>query len=270
MFHFTAQKKLNFISGFIIYLSNIFLSIMVSYIVFFKFFNKTNNFEIDINANRILFTIFQIFFTFILMVGTFIIFQKKILLAEYFNRRLFSNFKLNFLLITILLIFIVKTIITMTFTTASWQWKLFITQSMFFFFAAFFEEFLFRGPLYYFFLEKNHSVKYVPQIIQGSLFSLLHIHNPAFNIILAINLFLAGLILVNINQRYFLLGTLFHFLWNFIQSYFFGLNVSGYSFKDSLFKPASTILSWEYQSFTILIFALTIWILYKFKNRFQL
>jgi len=270
MFHFTAQKRINFISGLIIYLSNILLSILISYIIFFKFFNRTNNFEIDINANRILFTFFQIFFTFILMVGTFIFFHKKFLLSEYFYVKWFRNFKLNYLLITILLIFILKTILSITFTAGTWQWDLFITQFMFFFFAAFFEEFLFRGPLYYFFLEKNNSIKYIPQIIQGFLFSLLHIHNPAFNIILAINLFLAAIILVNINRRYFLLGTLFHFLWNFIQSYFFGLNVSGYSFKDSFFKPASAILSWEYQSFTIIIFALTIWILYKYKNRFEL
>jgi len=121
---------------------------------------------------------------------------------------------------------------------------------LFFMTGAYFEEFIFRGFLYRKLLNKYAKRPWIPLLVQGLIFGYLHITNPHMHFLRFINIFLAGIFLGAIVRKSFLYAVLFHFIWNFVQGYVLGLQVSGFTFDQSVFISYDNT-TWE-DSYTAL------------------
>jgi membrane protease YdiL (CAAX protease family) len=101
--------------------------------------------------------------------------------------------------------------------------------------VAFYEELVFRGYILNNLLSSLN--KWAALLISSGIFALVHIANPNFSIISAVNIFLAGLLL-GINYIYtknLWFAIMLHFSWNFFQGPILGYEVSGLNLS-SLFE----------------------------------
>lgn len=113
--------------------------------------------------------------------------------------------------------------------------------------AAFNEELLCRGILLEFLLKNNSA--WLSVFISASMFTLLHLGNPGFNMIAFLNIFFAGVVLGQLylySGRSIYLPVIFHAGWNFFQGPFLGFAVSGFKFSNTLF-----IINSPFESSTI-------------------
>lgn len=115
-----------------------------------------------------------------------------------------------------------------------------ISFVFFVFFAAFFEELLFRGLI---FQElSNKFNKFIVTIGISALFAFAHLFNPNTNLIGILNVFLAGVLfsIMLFQSGSIYVPLLFHFLWNLFQALFLGSNISGNPIKLALFSFVQT------------------------------
>lgn len=100
--------------------------------------------------------------------------------------------------------------------------------------VAFAEEIVFRGYILNNLLESAN--KWVAVLISAFIFALVHMANPNFSVVAAVNIFLAG-ILLGINYAYtknLWFSILLHFAWNFMQGPILGYEVSGMQLQSLL------------------------------------
>jgi len=137
---------------------------------------------------------------------------------------------------------------------------------LFFFIGAFTEEFVFRG--YFFKMVVSKHKKYALHLIvaQALIFTFIHFNNPGNSYIRIGVIFLAGCLLGLIALKGFAYAVVFHFLWNFLQAYMLGLNVSGFVFLNS-FNVLQKAPAWENNIFSVIPLLVTIVILLVFYRR---
>ncbi|MES0490003.1 MAG: MqnA/MqnD/SBP family protein [Leptospirales bacterium] len=149
-----------------------------------------------------------------------------------------------YLLSVILCSFIVYSI----FATETWVSKISIAtvilNTLFIFFAAFFEELVFRGYYFKQLITRFPKAMWGIIIVQAAFFAQGHMDNPDSTVIMMMNIFLIGVILGIAAINHFTAVVVFHFLWNYFSGFVFGLPVSGYLFYESLARPKQ-VYNWE-------------------------
>ena len=113
-----------------------------------------------------------------------------------------------------------------------------------FFVAALLEELLLRGYPLQAFIEGSRV--WIAVILLSSIFSLMHLDNPDVTVPSALNLFLAGVLLsvCYVKTRSLWLPTGLHLGWNWMQASFWGMGVSGYHVKWSVFAAEAHGAGW--------------------------
>lgn len=115
---------------------------------------------------------------------------------------------------------------------------------MFFFVAALMEELLLRGYIFQAFIEGARV--WIAVIVLSSVFSLAHLNNPDSTIPSSLNIFLAGVLLSvsYLKTKSLWLPTGLHLGWNWMQASFWGMGVSGYHVKWSVFEAVPQGPNW--------------------------
>ena len=113
-----------------------------------------------------------------------------------------------------------------------------------FFVAALMEELMLRGYIFQAFIEGSRV--WIAVIVLSSIFSVMHFDNPDATIPSALNIFLAGVLLsvCYLKTRSLWLPTGAHLGWNWMQSSFWGMGVSGYHVKWSVFSAEAHGADW--------------------------
>jgi len=113
-----------------------------------------------------------------------------------------------------------------------------------FFVAALMEELLLRGYPLQAFIEGSRV--WIAVILLSSIFSVLHLDNPDSTIPSSLNIFLAGILLsaCYLKTRSLWLPTGLHLGWNWTQASFWGMGVSGYHVKSSVFSAEAQGADW--------------------------
>ena len=113
-----------------------------------------------------------------------------------------------------------------------------------FFVAALMEELVLRGYIFQAFIEGSRV--WIAVIVLSSIFSVMHFDNPDATIPSALNIFLAGVLLsvCYLKTRSLWLPTGAHLGWNWMQSSFWGMGVSGYHVKWSVFSAEAHGADW--------------------------
>lgn len=113
-----------------------------------------------------------------------------------------------------------------------------------FFVAALMEELILRGYIFQAFIEGSRV--WIALILLSSIFSLAHLDNPDSTIPSSLNIFLAGVLLsiCYLKTRSLWLPTGLHLGWNWMQASFWGMGVSGYHVKWSLFTAEPQGADW--------------------------
>ena len=113
-----------------------------------------------------------------------------------------------------------------------------------FFVAALMEELMIRGYIFQAFIEGSRV--WIAVIVLSSIFSVMHFDNPDATIPSALNIFLAGVLLsvCYLKTRSLWLPTGAHLGWNWMQSSFWGMGVSGYHVKWSVFSAEAHGADW--------------------------
>ncbi|MDR2753556.1 MAG: CPBP family intramembrane metalloprotease [Oscillospiraceae bacterium] len=118
-----------------------------------------------------------------------------------------------------------------------WVWLLLFVA------VAFNEELFTRGLLMT--VMKTTRSKATVLLVPAAVFALMHLGNPAYSWLPALNIFLVGLVFgaffLRTGQLWLPIG--FHFAWNFFQGNFWGLEVSGLA-TPSLLKTRFTGPAW--------------------------
>jgi hypothetical protein len=120
-----------------------------------------------------------------------------------------------------------------------------ITKALLVFFvAALLEEMLLRGYPLQAFIEGSRV--WIAVILLSSIFSVMHLGNPDFTIPSSLNIFLAGILLSvsYLKTRSLWLPTGLHLGWNWMQASFWGMGVSGYHVKWSVFSAEAQGADW--------------------------
>ena len=120
-----------------------------------------------------------------------------------------------------------------------------ITKALLVFFvAALLEEMLLRGYPLQAFIEGSRV--WIAVILLSSIFSVMHLRNPDMTIPSSLNIFLAGILLsvCYLKTRSLWLPTGLHFGWNWMQGSFWGMGVSGYHLKWSVFSAEAQGADW--------------------------
>ena len=101
------------------------------------------------------------------------------------------------------------------------------------------EEFIFRGYLMNTIGSRHNTV--IAVVISGVAFSLAHLFNPGFNLLVFFNLALFGvfaaLYMIYFDDIWGVCGI--HSIWNFTQGNFYGISVSGTGDMDSVFRTTA-------------------------------
>ncbi|MDX2411957.1 MAG: type II CAAX endopeptidase family protein [Woeseiaceae bacterium] len=113
-----------------------------------------------------------------------------------------------------------------------------------FFVAALMEELMIRGYMFQAFIEGSRV--WIAVIVLSSLFSVMHFDNPDATIPSSLNIFLAGVLLSvsYLKTRSLWLPTGLHLGWNWMQASFWGMGVSGYHVKWSVFSAEAHGADW--------------------------
>lgn len=113
-----------------------------------------------------------------------------------------------------------------------------------FFIAALMEELMLRGYPLQVFIEGSR--KWIAVILLSSVFSIVHLDNPDASIPSSLNIFLAGVLLsvCYLKTRSLWLPTGLHLGWNWMQASFWGMGVSGYHVKWSVFAAEAQGEAW--------------------------
>ena len=113
-----------------------------------------------------------------------------------------------------------------------------------FFVAALMEELMLRGYIFQAFIEGSRG--WIAVIVLSSIFSVMHFDNPDATIPSALNIFLAGVLLSvsYLKTRSLWLPTGLHLGWNWMQASFWGMGVSGYHVKWSVFSAEAQGADW--------------------------
>ncbi len=113
-----------------------------------------------------------------------------------------------------------------------------------FFVAALMEELMLRGYIFQAFIEGSRV--WIAVIVLSSIFSVMHFDNPDATIPSALNIFLAGVLLsvCYLKTRSLWLPTGAHLGWNWMQSSFWGMGVSGYHVKWSVVSAEAHGADW--------------------------
>ena len=120
-----------------------------------------------------------------------------------------------------------------------------ITKALLLFFvAALMEELLLRGYPLQAFIEGSRV--WIAVILLSSIFSVMHLDNPDSTIPSSLNIFLAGILLsvCYLKTRSLWLPTGLHLGWNWMQASFWGMGVSGYHVKWSVFSAEAQGAGW--------------------------
>ncbi len=120
-----------------------------------------------------------------------------------------------------------------------------ITKALLLFFvAALMEELLLRGYPLQAFIEGSRV--WIAVILLSSIFSVMHLDNPDSTIPSSLNIFLAGILLsvCYLKTRSLWLPTGLHLGWNWTQASFWGMGVSGYHVKWSVFSAEAQGADW--------------------------
>jgi membrane protease YdiL (CAAX protease family) len=107
--------------------------------------------------------------------------------------------------------------------------------------VAFFEEYFFRGYIQHS-LYLSHSL-ILSVLLSALIFTLLHIINPSFGYISALNIFLIGIVfsVMTYKTQNLNLAIGYHLSWNFFQGSIFGIAVSGTHISKPLLLTSNTI-----------------------------
>jgi len=113
-----------------------------------------------------------------------------------------------------------------------------------FFVAALMEELMLRGYIFQAFIEGSRV--WIAVIFLSSIFSLAHLDNPDSTIPSSFNIFLAGVLLsvCYLKTRSLWLPTGLHLGWNWMQASFWGMGVSGFHVKWSVFTAEPQGADW--------------------------
>jgi len=113
-----------------------------------------------------------------------------------------------------------------------------------FFVAALMEELMLRGYIFQAFIEGSRV--WIAVIVLSSIFSVLHFDNPDATIPSGLNIFLAGVLLsvCYLKTRSLWLPTGLHLGWNWMQASFWGMGVSGFHVKWSVFSAEAQGANW--------------------------
>jgi len=113
-----------------------------------------------------------------------------------------------------------------------------------FFVAALMEELMLRGYPLQAFIEGSRV--WIAVILLSSIFSVMHFNNPDATIPSSLNIFLAGILLsvCYLKTRSLWLPTGLHLGWNWMQASFWGMGVSGYHVKWSVFSAEAQGAEW--------------------------
>ena len=113
-----------------------------------------------------------------------------------------------------------------------------------FFVAALMEELILRGYIFQAFIEGSRV--WIALILLSSIFSLAHLDNPNSTIPSSFNIFLAGVLLsvCYLKTRSLWLPTGLHLGWNWMQASFWGMGVSGFHVKWSVFTAEPQGADW--------------------------
>lgn len=143
-----------------------------------------------------------------------------------------------------------------------------------FFVAALMEELLLRGYIFQAFIEGSRV--WIALILLSLLFSVAHLNNPDSTIPSSLNIFLAGVLLsvCYLKTRSLWLPTGLHLGWNWMQGSFWGMGVSGYHVKWSVFTAEVHGADWisggnfgaEASVFASIIILLGIYLIWKSKR----
>jgi membrane protease YdiL (CAAX protease family) len=113
-----------------------------------------------------------------------------------------------------------------------------------FFVAALMEELILRGYIFQAFIEGSRV--WIAVILLSSVFSLAHLDNPGATIPSSLNIFLAGVLLsvCYLKTRSLWLPIGLHLGWNWMQASFWGMGVSGFHVKWSVFTAEAQGADW--------------------------
>lgn len=97
------------------------------------------------------------------------------------------------------------------------------------------EELLFRGIIFQAIQQKFGNISAI--LLTSIIFGILHLFNPYFNLISLLNTILAGALLgfLYIKSKTLITAIVFHFFWNFGQSFILNSNISGYDMYLKIF-----------------------------------
>ena len=223
------------------YLMQIFLFRFVQLIMFKYMYNlKDAVFEVVIDRQRTLFQVIQFAAVFAVQISMFIMLLKKVYLKKYVTWMFSLRQSLNpFMGISVILIPLgIYVMYFNNFTGEYFEYndETLVLYILFFFIGALAEELVFRGYFYKMLIKKNRKMATYLVLFQAVIFTLAHINNPGNSYVRIGILFLAGILLGLIALRGFLYAVMFHFLWNFLQAYLLGVNVSGYRFVGAVFN----------------------------------
>lgn len=139
---------------------------------------------------------------------------------------------------------------------------------VFFFLGALAEEMIFRGYFFRLLINRNKKRALIYIIGQAALFAFFHYYTPGYTPIRLFVIFIAGILLGLIAIKGFMYAVVFHFLWNFLQAYFLGLEVAGYTFSNS-FNTIQHAVSWESNIYSavLLVAVIAVYLAYYFKDR---
>jgi membrane protease YdiL (CAAX protease family) len=113
-----------------------------------------------------------------------------------------------------------------------------------FFVAALMEELMLRGYIFQAFIEGSRV--WIAVIVLSSVFSVMHFNNPDATIPSSVNIFLGGVLfsICYLKTRSLWLPTGLHLGWNWMQASFWGMGVSGYHVKWSVFNAEAHGADW--------------------------
>ena len=113
-----------------------------------------------------------------------------------------------------------------------------------FFVAALMEELMLRGYIFQAFIEGSRA--WIALFLLSSVFAVMHFDNPDATIPSSVNIFLAGVLLgvCYLKTRSLWLPTGLHLGWNWMQASFWGMGVSGYHVKWSVFSAEAQGADW--------------------------
>ena len=113
-----------------------------------------------------------------------------------------------------------------------------------FFVAALMEELILRGYVFQAFIEGSRA--WIALIVLSSVFAVMHLNNPDATIPSSVNIFLAGVLLsvCYLKTRSLWLPTGLHLGWNWMQASCWGMGVSGYHVKWSVFNAEAQGADW--------------------------